>query len=156
MIYGCETRPLLVGVGLKFERAEMQMIRWMCGISMKDRRINEELRRMVGAEPITTVIRSGRLRWYGHVMRKGDGDWVRKCMEFRVEDRRPVGRPINTLLESVEADMAKLEIDKKVVHDREKWTENIMKRKSNPIGKLDYKPIIIIQADNHLFEIWYP
>ena len=27
MTYGCETRPLLVDVKLKFERAEMQMIR---------------------------------------------------------------------------------------------------------------------------------
>ena len=84
MTYGSETRPLLVDVGLKFERAEMQMIRWMCGISLKDRRTNEELRRLVGVEPITTFIRSGRLRWYGHVMRKGDEDWVKKCMEYRV------------------------------------------------------------------------
>ena len=30
------------------------------------------MRSLVGVEPITTVIRSGRLRWYGHVMRKGD------------------------------------------------------------------------------------
>ena len=37
----------------------MQMTRWMCGISMKDRRTNEELRRLVGVEYITTVIRSG-------------------------------------------------------------------------------------------------
>ena len=74
MTYGSETRPLLVDVGLKFERAEMQMIRWMCGISLKDRRTNEELRRLVGVEPITTFIRSGRLRSYGHVMRKGDED----------------------------------------------------------------------------------
>ena len=36
MTYGSENRPLLVDVGLKFERAEMQMIRWMCGISLKD------------------------------------------------------------------------------------------------------------------------
>ena len=63
MIYGSETRPLLVDVGLKCGRAEMQMISWMCGISMKDRRKNEELRRLVGVEPITTVIRDGRLRW---------------------------------------------------------------------------------------------
>ena len=54
-----ETMPLLVDVGLKFEREEMQMIRWMCRISMKDRRTNEELRRLVGVEAITTVIRSG-------------------------------------------------------------------------------------------------
>ena len=24
-------------VGLKFEKAEMQMIRWMCGLSLKDK-----------------------------------------------------------------------------------------------------------------------
>ena len=113
----------------------MQVIRWMCGVFMKDRRTSEELRRLVGVEPITTVIRSGRLRWYGHVMRKGDDDWVKKCMEFRVEDRIPVGRPKRAWLESVEADMAELEIDKEDVNDRKKWRRNIMKRKSNPIGK---------------------
>ena len=72
MTYESETRLLLVDVGLKFERAEM--IRWMCGISMKDRRTSEEVRRLVGVQPITAVIRSGRLRWYGHVMRKNDED----------------------------------------------------------------------------------
>ena len=36
----------------------MQMIRCMCGITMKDRRTNEELRRLVEVEPITNVIRS--------------------------------------------------------------------------------------------------
>ena len=71
MTYGSETRPLLVDVGWKFEKAEMQMSEWMCGISLKVRRTNEELRRLVGVEPITTVIRGGRLRWYRHVMRTG-------------------------------------------------------------------------------------
>ena len=61
----------------------MKMIRWMCGISMKDR-TSEELRGLVGFEPITTFIRSGRLRLYGHVMRKSDEDWVKKYMEFTV------------------------------------------------------------------------
>ena len=49
----------------------MQMIRWTCGISLKDRRTNEKLRRLVVVEPITTLMRGGRLRWYGHVMRTG-------------------------------------------------------------------------------------
>ena len=69
MTCGCETRPLLVDVGLKFERAEMQMIRWMFGITFEDRRTNETLQveanriasiliqRLVGVEPITTFIR---------------------------------------------------------------------------------------------------
>ena len=38
----------------------------MCAASMKDRKTNEELKRLVGVEPITTVIISGRLRWYEH------------------------------------------------------------------------------------------
>ena len=41
MTYGSETRPLLVDVGLKLERAEIQLIIWMCSISMKDRRTSE-------------------------------------------------------------------------------------------------------------------
>ena len=64
----------------------------------------------------------------------GDRDWVRKCIEVRVEGRRPVGRPKRTWLESVEADMAELEIDKGV-HDRNKWRRNVVMRMSNPIGK---------------------
>ena len=44
-----------------------------------------------------------------------------------------VGRPRKTWLESVE----ELEIHKEDVHDRNKWGRNVnvMKRKSNPIGK---------------------
>ena len=74
-------------------------------------------------------------------MRKGDEDWMKKCMEYRVESRRPVGRPRKTWLESVEADMAELEIDKEVVYDGSKWRRNVnvMKRKSNPIGKQTIK-----------------
>ena len=90
MTYGSENMPLLADVGLKFERAEMPMITWMCGVSLKYRSTSEALRKFVGVQPITTVIRSGRLRWYGHVMRKSDENWVKKCMEYRVEGRRLV------------------------------------------------------------------
>ena len=102
----------IVDVWLQFERADNQMIRWMRGIAMKDRPTNEELRRVVGVEHITTFIRSGRLRWYGHMMRKSDEDWVKKCIEFGAEGIRQVVRQRRTWLESVEAVMANLEIDK--------------------------------------------
>ena len=39
MIYGSETRPLLTDV--VFERAEVKMIRWVCGVSMKNRKTCE-------------------------------------------------------------------------------------------------------------------
>ena len=34
MIHATEIRSLLADTGLKFKRAEMKMIRWMCGITM--------------------------------------------------------------------------------------------------------------------------
>ena len=68
-------------------------------------------------------------------MRKSVEYWVMKCMEYRVEGRRPVGRPRRTWLQSVKADMTELEIDREDVHDRKKWSKNVMKRKSNPIRK---------------------
>ena len=60
---------------------------------------------------------------------------MKKCMEYTVESRRPVGRPRRTWLKSVEADMSELEIDREDVHDRKKWRKNVIKRKANPIGK---------------------
>ena len=77
---------------------------------------------------------------------------MKKCIKYRVEGRRPVGRLRKTWLESVEADMAELEIDKEDVHDRSKWRRNVnvMKRTSNPIGKTDYKPIIYLK---HLYRL---
>jgi hypothetical protein len=52
----------------------MRMIRWMYGVSLRDRVHSEELRAWVGVEPISDVRRGNRLRWFGHVERKGDDD----------------------------------------------------------------------------------
>ena len=54
------------------------------------------------------------------------------------------GRAVMACLRRKSQDMAELEIDKGDVHDRKKWRRNVMKRKSNPYRKTDYKPIIII------------
>ena len=62
LIYGSEAMPLLANVWLKFEGSAMRMIRWKCVVSMKYRRTSEKLRKLGGLEPITTAIRSGRLR----------------------------------------------------------------------------------------------
>ena len=42
MVYGNAIWLLLADVGLKFERADMQMIRWICGFSMKDRKTSDK------------------------------------------------------------------------------------------------------------------
>jgi len=50
----------------------------------------------LGLDDIILVLQQNRLRWYGHVLRKEDKDWVKKCMEYEVEGARPTGRPKRT------------------------------------------------------------
>jgi len=50
------------------------MARWLCGIKLKDRFPNKQLRESLGIEDIALVLQQNRLRWYGHVLRKEDDD----------------------------------------------------------------------------------
>ena len=45
----------------------MRMVRWMCGVKLKDRVSNKELRERLGIVDITSLLQQNRLRWYGHV-----------------------------------------------------------------------------------------
>ena len=45
------------------------MMRWMCGVSLKDRKRSEVLYSLLGVQSVDEVARRGRLRWFGHVER---------------------------------------------------------------------------------------
>ena len=60
------------------------MVRWICGIKLKDRFPSKELRERLGIDNKALVLQQNRLRWYGHVLHKEDDDWVKKCMEYEV------------------------------------------------------------------------
>ena len=77
----------------------------MCSVKVKDRVPSKELREILGIDDIILILQQNRLRryhWYGHVLRKEDTDWVKKCMEYEVEGSRPRGRPKKTWREVVQ------------------------------------------------------
>ena len=78
---------------LKLNRTEMSMIRWMCGFKLNERKKSEELRELLGLEPVCLIINKSRLRWFGHVERKDDNDWVKCWMTREVEGIRQTGYP---------------------------------------------------------------
>ena len=78
-------------VSARLEQTEIRMVRWMCGVSLKDRVLSTELRERMGIESVFDVVKRNRLRWVGHVLRKDDDDWVKKSMSYVVEGTR--GRP---------------------------------------------------------------
>ena len=102
MLRGSETWSVRKENEVAFQRAEMRMVKWMCGMELQDRVPSKELRERLGLDDIISVLQQNRLRWYGHVLRKENNDWVKKCMEYEVEGAWPRGRPKKTWREIVE------------------------------------------------------
>src|SRR3989442_2630968 len=82
LVYGSETWPMKKDDMQRLVRTENSMVRWMSGVTLKDRRPSEELRLGLGIEGVEEVVRRGRLRWFGHVERKEADDWVSKCRNW--------------------------------------------------------------------------
>jgi len=72
------------------------MVRWMCNVKVKDRVPSKKLRERLQIDDVILILQQNRLQWYGHVLRKEDTDWVKKCMEYEVDGSRPRGRPKRT------------------------------------------------------------
>ena len=77
----------------RMERNENVMLRWMCGVTLRDKVLTVELRRRLGIEGVVEGMRRGRLRWFGHVERKKVDDWVSACRNLEVAGSRGWGRP---------------------------------------------------------------
>jgi len=65
----------------------------MCGIKLQDRVPRKGLRVKLGLGDIISVLQQNKLQWYGHVLRKEDNGWMKKCMEYEVEGSNPRRRP---------------------------------------------------------------
>jgi len=91
LMHGSENWPMKVEHELKMNRTEMSMIRWMCGVKLNERKKSEELLELLGL-----MIEKSRLRWFGHVERKDDNDWVKRCITWEIEGIGPRGHPKKT------------------------------------------------------------
>jgi len=73
-LHGSETWPVRKENEVALQRAEMRMVRWMCGVKLQDRVPTKELRDRLGLDDIISVLLQNRLRWYRHVLRKEDNN----------------------------------------------------------------------------------
>ena len=69
LTYGTETWAMKSENLHSLERAERMMVRWLCGVSLKDRKLSEVLYCLLGVQSVAEMVRHGRLRGFGHVER---------------------------------------------------------------------------------------
>ncbi|XP_065672010.1 uncharacterized protein LOC136089849 [Hydra vulgaris] len=87
-MYGSETWAMNVEDVQCLERTEKKMIRWMFGVTLKDKKRSHDLRLRLGIVSVYDIVRQGRLRWFGHLERKDADDWVSACKELEVLEER--------------------------------------------------------------------
>src|SRR2546425_10712687 len=98
----------------------------MSGVTLKGRRSSTELRCGLGIMGVDRVVGRGRLGWFGHVERKGAGDWVSKCRNFVVVGGVTKGRPRKTWVECVKEDMKEGGVKKEDEQNRALWSRAIV------------------------------
>ena len=100
---------------------EIVMLRWMCGVTLRDKVPTVELRRRLGVDGVVEVMRRGRLRWFGYVERKEVDDWVSACRNLEVAGSRGTGRPRMTWRARLDGDMKDVGLRPGMEINQEKW-----------------------------------
>ena len=105
MVHGLETVAVSKKRVEEMEVAGMRMLKFAMGATRKDKIRNEYIRGTVKAERLGMKMREGRLRWYGHVMRR-DQEYVgRRVMKMKLPGKRKRGRPKKRFLDIVKQDI---------------------------------------------------
>ena len=131
MTYGSETWPVKKAQERKLEVAEMRMLRWMCGVTRRDRIRNDYIRGTVKVVEVSKKIQQRRLQWFGHVKRREENHVCRRVMDMEVDGRRRRGRPRFRWKDNIASDMRVKGVSERDVQDRGRWKRLI--RNSDPI-----------------------
>ena len=92
MVYGSENWQVKAEDMNRLETTERMMIRWMCGVTLKEKIRSVDLLRRLDVMAVSDVVRRGRLRWFGHVERMNADEWVNRCRSLDVHGQRGRGR----------------------------------------------------------------
>ncbi|KAM3237471.1 hypothetical protein P3L10_012500 [Capsicum annuum] len=126
LLYGAECWPVKNSHIQRMKVAEMRMLRWMCGLTRGDRVRNETIREKVGVTSVECKMREARLRWFGHVKRRGMDAPVRRCERLALDGfRRGRGRPKKYWGEVIRRDMEQLQLTEDMTLDRKVWKMRI-------------------------------
>ena len=143
LTYACECWALTKELERRLLVFEHGVLRRICGPVRDEetnewrRRHNRELRDMTRLAPVTSFVRSQRLRWAGHVARMDAGSLERRMLEGCPEGRRPPGRPRLRWSDCVRSDLRLLGVDDPegwidLAQDRRRWRLLVLAAKDHP------------------------
>ena len=98
---------------------DRRMLRYMAGVTRRDRVCCEEVARRCGVGMLEDALLRRRLRWFGHVDRR---DALGSVRLVEVSGRRPPGRPRKTWKKNMEEELRRFQLCAVQTQDRSVWT----------------------------------
>ena len=127
MLYGVETWATI-----KRQVNEMRMLRWMCGVTRKDKIRNEHIRGTTKVVQASRKITERRLKWYGHVMMMEEDHAVRRVMTKAIPGKRKRRIPKTRWKDVCKRGMQTVGLREGDEGDRAYWKETINNRSGDP------------------------
>ena len=118
----------------RLERTEMRMLRWILGLTLRDKKRNVDIRHILGVACITDKIREARLRWFGHVQRREEEDCVNRILDADVQGQQSRGRQRKRWIDVVKYNMEDLWLDLMDVENRAEWRRRTRVADPSPEG----------------------
>ena len=110
----------------------MRCLRSICGVTLRDRVRNDDIREKCGIQKLSSKVARHQLRWYGHVARMDPERLTHRVRYWNVPEswKRPRGRPKLRWLDCVKKNLGRVGIknveDADVLaQDRNEWREKI-------------------------------
>ena len=132
MLYGAETWATTKRQEKRIEVTEMRMLRWMCGVTRKDKIRNEHIRGTTRVAQASKKIIERRFIWYGHVMRRDGEHKLRKVMRAVIPGKMKRGRPKTRWKDACQRDLQTTGLRAGEETDRAMWRRKIISHTGDP------------------------
>ena len=133
MRHAAETWAMKVDTLNRLRRNVRAMICWICNVRAKDEVSSDSLLTQLGIQDLDMVLRTSRMRWFGHVERSTG--WIAEVRKLNVVAQKRSGRPRKSWDEVLENDRKKLGMDSADPQNRSEWRGRLRERlvkKPNP------------------------
>ena len=115
-------------------RSSTRMLRWMCGVTRRDKILNEHIRGTTRVVLAYTNITETRLKWYGHVRRMKEGHIARRMLDVNIPGKRRRGRPNLRWKDACKRDMTKVGLKKDRATNRAEWMNKLISYTGDPMA----------------------
>ena len=119
MLHAAETWAITVPTMNRLRRNDRAMIRWICNVKATDEVIPDSLLSKLGIQDLEVVLRTSRMRWFGHVERSTG--WIAQVRKIHVAAQKRPGRSKKTWDEVLIDDRKKLGMDSADPQNRSEW-----------------------------------